>query len=75
MSLLLITPTRFSASNGKLDTDYRYVQISAGGRFNWLGPSTETIWWSGNNVYIRDRNITTGGYSGWADPKPQRFTI
>jgi hypothetical protein len=75
MQVLLITPTRFIASGGKLDSDKRYASRAAGGRFAWPGASTETIFQSGGHLHIKNIALTGGYATGWTDPKEMQMTI
>lgn len=66
--VLRITPERFIASGGKLDTDKRYVGKTLGAGYEWPGPSTETLYLSGGNVGYKNRQLIGGYNPNWQDP-------
>jgi hypothetical protein len=74
MQVILITPNRFIASGGKLDSDKGYVQKDVAGRFVWPGPATETVFMVNGQLHIKNVNMH-GGTTGWKDPGEVKLTL
>lgn len=74
MQVILITPTRFIASGGKLDSNNGYVQKDAAGRFAWPGPATETVFMINGRLHIKNVNMH-GGTIYWVDPGEVKLTL
>lgn len=74
MIVIEITPQRFVASGGKLDSDKGYVQRADDGRFRWPGLTTETMYMVNGQLYFRNRNLH-GGATGWKDSGEARIDV
>lgn len=65
--VLKITPERFVASGGKLDTDKRYVSKTHFGGYEWPGPATETLYQTSGGVGFKNRPLIGPYNSIWYD--------
>lgn len=70
-----MSPTRFIASAGKLDSEKRYLQQMPGGRLQWPGPTAQALYMTARDSYgapgfgFQNTALTPGAHNAsWSDP-------